>query len=277
MLHKIKVYLNKFHYLAFAYKVVISFYQKDGLQRANGLAYVLLMSFVPFFISSASIVSLFLPASFYYKLETVIFAEYLPVIGKEVAYYVRDFQAHAVGLSLVSLFFLFVTAISMIITLRSHLDQLLGNKVKEQRYPGLNLVLAVVLFVGLIIAGVIILGLREIVTHYMPASILARIGFLFGVFQYLTSIAAFTIIYRFVPRSKIHTRSAFSAGLSAALMFEFSKYIFTIYIKKFATNHILYGSLAIIPIFLLWLYIISIILLLCAQVMSLLDHNFDEK
>jgi membrane protein len=56
-------------------------------------------------------------------------------------------------------------------------------------------------------------------------------------------------------------RGSLAAGLVATVLFELARKAFAIYIKKFATYQLIYGALAVIPIFLVWLYISWVIIL----------------
>lgn len=251
-------------------EIIHGFYRKDGLQKASSLAYTFLMSFAPFFISVASIITLFIPAKIYTQYENQIFTNYLPVIGKQVARYMQNFQAHSLDLSIISLAVLFITSLLMINTLRYCMDQLLGFNESDLNI-GLRLILILAVFAGLILSGVILFGAHEVLIHYLPLYSFTRFSFIISFLQYLSSFLAFSLIYKFVPHTPIPFRLAFIAGLTSAVLFELAKFGFAVYIRSFSNaQNILYGSLAAIPIFLLWLYIISIIFLLGAQIISVL-------
>lgn len=254
--------------LKLAMRIVYGFYVHDGFQKANALAYTFLMSFVPFFISLAAVITLFIPPQVYAYHQKQIFAAYLPVIGKQVAQYVLNFQIHALDLSIISLTLLFITSLLMINTLRSCLDQLLGLKGNDMTI-GFRLILIVAVFIGLILSGVVLLGIHEVATHYVPRYTSRGFSFIIIILQYLTSFTAFSLIYKFVPHSRVEFRHAFSAGAVAAVLFEIAKFGFALYIRLFSNmQNLLYGSLVAIPIFLFWLYIISVIILLGARVIT---------
>ena len=252
-------------------EIVQGFYRKDGLQKASSLAYTFLMSFAPFFISIASIITLFIPANLYTQYENQIFTSYLPVVGKQVAKYMQNFQAHSLDLSIISLAVLFITSLLMINTLRYCMDQLLGFN-ESDLHIGLKLIIILAIFAGLILSGVILLGVHEVATHYLPRYSFTRFSFILSFLQYLSSFLAFSLIYKFVPHTPVLFRHAFIAGITAAVLFELAKFGFAIYIRSFSNaQNVLYGSLAAVPIFLLWLYIVSIIFLLGAQIISVLQ------
>jgi membrane protein len=153
------------------------------------------------------------------------------------------------------------------------MDQLLGFN-ENDMHIGLKLILVLAIFAGLISTSLVLLGLHEVVTHYLPRYALAKYSSLISLLQYLSSFLAFSVIYKFVPHSKVEFRHAMLGGLVAAVLFELAKFGFVIYIRSFGnTQNVLYGSLAAIPIFLFWLYIVSIIFLLGAQIIAVLRQE----
>lgn len=257
-------------FLQMVVKIGHGFFIKGGFQKANALAYSFLMSFVPFLISVASIMTLIVPTKVFNRYENRLFTDSLPVIGKQVAHYVQNFQHHALDLSIISLMFLFITALLMINTLRYNLDQLLGFNESDLNI-GIRLILIIAVFGLLILTGIALLGVHEVIRFYLPKYGIKRSYWWIIIIQYFSSIIAFSLIYKFVPHTRIKFKYALFSGSIVAFLFEFAKFCFAIYIRSFShTQNILYGSLAAIPLFLFWLYIISVIFLLGAQIIACL-------
>ncbi|MFN7093894.1 MAG: YhjD/YihY/BrkB family envelope integrity protein [Burkholderiales bacterium] len=253
--------------LNFSYKVIYSFFKGEGLNRASSLAYAALISFVPFFISVLSIISLFpIPNKAKTQVEKFILENFLPATGEIIFKYMEIFRSHAKTLSVFSFLLLFLTAVSMINTLSNHIDKLW----KIQR-PKISFSFAILIDFSLMIIGPLLLSLSLILAPYI-AFIKYKNTSLLHFLPFIISVLAFALIYKVVPRTVVKTQHAFIAGLSGAVLFEIAKLAFIIYVKKFATENLLYGSLAIIPLFLLWLYISSAILLLCGQIIYALNN-----
>ena len=72
---------------------------------------------------------------------------------------------------------------------------------------------------------------------------------------------AFLLIYRLIPNTNVHFRPAFYGALAAGGLFEVAKYLFNWYLMEWASYRNIYGGLAIIPIFLFWLYVTWLIVL----------------
>ena len=88
---------------------------------------------------------------------------------------------------------------------------------------------------------------------------------------FLLSIISFTCIYLVVPYCKIKFKHALIGALVAALLFEIAKYIFVFYVANFHTYEVIYSSMAIFPIFLMWLYLSWLIVLLGAELVHTLS------
>jgi membrane protein len=69
----------------------------------------------------------------------------------------------------------------------------------------------------------------------------------------LTTLA-FALLYVTVPNRTVAWRDAIWGGLVAALAFELMKVLFVEFITQFPTYTVVYGALAALPIFLLWVY-----------------------
>ena len=79
-------------------------------------------------------------------------------------------------------------------------------------------------------------------------------------------VAALFLLYRFVPRGNRHASSALIGAVAAAAMFVTANPIFQYYVQHFSNFNAIYGSLAILVIIMLWIYISSVITLFGGEV-----------
>lgn len=82
----------------------------------------------------------------------------------------------------------------------------------------------------------------------------------------VVSTVMYTLIYRFLPAGRVTWKSAAVGALFSAVAWEIAKKGFAVYLLR--PNHSLYGGLADLIIFVLWIYYSMMILLLGAEVGS---------
>ena len=70
-----------------------------------------------------------------------------------------------------------------------------------------------------------------------------------------------TLLYLLLPNTKVRLRAAVSGALAGAILWEASKWGFRLYLEKAVGYSTLYGSLGLIPLFLLWLYLTWLVVL----------------
>ncbi len=85
---------------------------------------------------------------------------------------------------------------------------------------------------------------------------------------FLFVFVLFLLIYKFVPNTRVAWRNIWPGTLLAAILFEVARVIFVFYLNRFINYQLIYGSLASLIIFLLWIYYSAFILILGAEVSS---------
>ena len=78
----------------------------------------------------------------------------------------------------------------------------------------------------------------------------------------------FLIVYRFIPYCRVYWRHIWLGTLTAAVLFESGKMLFTWYLLNSADYDQVYGSIASVIVFLFWVYLSSLILTLGAEICS---------
>jgi membrane protein len=145
-------------------------------------------------------------------------------------------------------------------------NDIYGTRIRRSwffRFFGFN---AVIIGVPLCIAGGIILSSRY-------TSDVAFSGWIASLF--LTTVALVSAI-KILPNTKVHWRSALIGGVISAALFEISKYGFTAYMDLLGTKDNmtrLYGSVAFLPVFLLWLNVLWLVVLMGVELAFVMQHR----
>ncbi|HLT34651.1 MAG TPA: YhjD/YihY/BrkB family envelope integrity protein, partial [Enhygromyxa sp.] len=117
-------------------------------------------------------------------------------------------------------------------------------------------------------------SLGPIVVFYSLAQpVLARIGSL-AITPIITSGIGLVLLNRYLPNQTVRWRAAIIGGLTSAALFEFGKVAFGRYLSLVAihTYEGIYGSLAILPVFVVWAYLSWMIVLLGAEITFVVHH-----
>jgi len=177
-------------------------------------------------------------------------------ISNTILGYLTVFTDKAAHLSAIGAVGVLVSAIAMISMIESSFNQIW--RIKRPR----SLAKRGLLYLAMVIFGPFILGVSLTLTsqiYVASGGALRQASFLYGAWYALLSIiwtaAAFTVMYVVIPNRTIHWREAVWGGLFAAIAFEIVKRLFTAFIIQFPTYRMIYGAMAAVPIFLLWIYL----------------------
>lgn len=117
-------------------------------------------------------------------------------------------------------------------------------------------------------------SLGPIVVFYSLAQpVLAQVG-TWAVTPFITTSIGLILLNRFLPNQTVRWRAAIVGGLFSAMMFELGKLAFGQYLTMVAINTYegIYGSLAILPVFVVWAYVSWMIVLLGTEITFVAHH-----
>lgn len=238
-------------------------------QIAGSLTFTTLLSIVPLLAVSFALFTRFpLFRRFEDALEEHLLKSLLPVdISRTVLKYLNQFAANASGLTVVGSLFLLVTAIALLLTVENAFNQIWS--VKRNR-PFLK---RVGLYVLMLAVGPPVLGVSLWATSYVLSASMGWIGslppsarFVLNLGPVVLSWVGLACLFHFVPNTKVRWHHAIMGGLMASVALELGKRGFATYLLKVPTYKAVYGSFAVFPVFLLWLYFSWLVTLAAALV-----------
>lgn len=240
---------------------------------AGSLTFTTLLSIVPLFAVALALFTAFpLFAKFRGELESFLLGALPGQISATVLRYVNEFASQATRLTAVGLIFLGVTALSMIITV----DRVLNDiwRVRDRR----PLAQRVLIYWAIISLGPVVIGASLSASSYLwslssdAVSQLPRL--LRSVLDYaplMVSGFAYAALYVFVPNRRVAWRDALIGGFIAAVLAEIVKGVFGVFVSR-GTARSLYGAFAVLPLFLIWVYLSWYVLLFGAAISATLPR-----
>ncbi len=256
-------------------RYVLARFQADGCTEVAGsLSYASLLAIVPLLTIGLAMFAAFPGFSnMRQDLVGVLFNNLAPSVGPVVQKYLDTFIRNAGKATGAGLIGLVVTSILLINTIQVAFDRIWGSTSRRARWSRLPV------YWALITLGPILFGVSFSISTYFfrTASktgfygVSAGVEFLANVGPYALETAGFVLFYRLMPTRYVRIPDAIWGGLSAALLFEIVKRLFGLYLK-YVSYQQLYGALATIPIFLLWMYLAWITALIGAEVTAALPE-----
>lgn len=96
-------------------------------------------------------------------------------------------------------------------------------------------------------------------------------------FPYLIIWTLFTLVYVFMPNTKVRFLSALPAGITAGTIFQIVQYIYLHFQVGVAQYNAVYGSFAALPLFFIWLRISWVIVLFGAEMSYAVQTDHEKK
>ena len=248
---------------------------------AASLSYTTLIAIVPLFAIGLSIFSAF-PAfeNVRGQVQELIISNLAPAIGKEVNTYLSDFLQASAGLTTIGVISIAVTSILMLSTIENSLNFIFRIS-KPRRFTTKITLYWTVITLGPLLLGAA-LSMRSYVFGLNSANNAESLTFdiyLSALLPVLCTMFLLIMVYVLVPNKKVGIINAAAGSLVAGILFSLLRKAFSMAILTSATYQTLYGALATIPIFLIWMYLSWSVVIFGAVVTAALEDYqlFDRR
>ena len=261
-------------FFSFILFVAKKFQQERCFDIANSLSYTSLLSIVPLMaVVFAGLSSFPVFQDIMLELENFIFSNFIPTSTEVIREYLMSFVGKASNLTLVGIFSLLFIAL----LLMWKIDQVLNHiwAVTKKR----NYLKTFLTYWAILTLGPILIGFSLMATSYLASlPIISDTAQTIGLKKYLLqmvavffTLMAFSLTYLVVPNTRVNLKNALIGGMVATILFELSKQGFAVYISSNRTYQNIYGAMATLPIFLVWIYISWLVILIGAITSRCLD------
>lgn len=243
-------------------------------QVAASLTFTTLLALTPVFAIAVALLS---SAPFFEPLmvqvKVFLLMNLVPEIaGKIITEYMTEFRHNAGRLTTLGLGMLLVTAVALMLTIDRSFNAIW--RVRRRRPYWLS----VLAYLALMLAGPVLIGAGVTVTTYVM-TLSAGVGvpevanpLTLRFIPWLFSALTFFLLYRIIPHRRVPWRHAAVGGAVAAILFEGAKEGFAYYVRYAPTYSVLYGAFAVLPFFLLWVYLSWLVILFGAELTAALDY-----
>ena len=256
------------------------FKEQHCLRMATALSYQTLLAIVPL---AAVVFALFtaIPAFTHLKqkLTDLLFDNLLPSKISTVDAAMSNFAVNAGQLTYFGLAGIAITALMLMASIEEIFSQIW--QVAATRNPFKRLMTYIVItLIGPIAVGsslTLVNWIIEISEETTGFQLTGAMELLSSVMPILLPFAILFILYRIVPACEVKWRHAvIGAGIATAL-FLLGKFLFKLYLEFFPSYEVVYGAMAAIPLFLIWLYVSWGIVLFGATIAAVLGFEFTGK
>ena len=268
---------NKIEIVGITKTVLNRFREDECLRIAASLSYTTALSLVPLLAISFAIFAAF-PAfeGVQQQLQNYVFDNFVPSTGEVVSNYLNTFTEKTGGMTTVGIVGLGGTAIMLLATIESALNSIFHVQAKRSVSSRL------LIFWALLTMGPLMVGASLSISTYfyalttwvgtVPSNGLATwIGSYF--LPNFIMMTALTFAYTFVPNRSVSLINGLIGGLVAGVLFATLKKLFGLFISNFPSYETIYGVLATIPIFLIWMFLTWSVVLLGAVLTSALEEG----
>ena len=243
--------------------------------RASGLAYSSLLAAVPLVAVGFALFSAF--GAFddvKQKVQDFLFTQFLPTSQDEILQYFNQFAEGASKLGLIGFLFLVLASILLLDNIESNFNQIWHVTTRRK------IISKITSYTSVLVFGTLLLGTSITMSARIKAMLFRDIPFDPGTLEKLGTwffplfftFLAFWLMYLVIPFTRVKIKSALLGAVIGSILWELGKNFFATSVGTSVRYSTIYGSLAVIPIFLIWLYITWIIVLLGLEIAYAHQH-----
>ncbi|WP_414691762.1 YihY family inner membrane protein [Noviherbaspirillum sp.] len=236
-------------------------------QVAGSLTFTTVLALVPLLTIAFAIFTTFpLFNTFRASLEAYFIKSLMPkAIANTILGNLNQFASKASRLSALGATALVLTALVMMLTIDRAFNQIWRVKTVRPFWQRLMIYWAI-MTLGPLLIGASITFTSDLfaATTWLTNRFPVAAALAYTVLSVLLTTGAFTLLYMAVPHRSVDWRDAACGGLLAAVAFEAAKRIFVVFITNVPAYRVVYGAVAALPLFLLWIYVSWLIALIGA-------------
>ena len=273
--------MNVKHFAKFCWLLLLRFEKNENRSNAAELTFVTLFAIVPLMASGYVMLTWFPQyGSLIDTFHDFLFKHFVPASGDAIQVYLSDFSQQARKLTWIGLVILLFSALSLMMTIERSFNRI-------WRVKSIRVGRRVLFYWLVIVLGPVLLGAMFLVSSYLLSSqlwvdhvdsVFHFNQLLFKWLPFLLSMTALTGMYYFLPSSQVRIRHALLGGIFGAVFLEVCKMAFIKMVSFSPSYQLIYGAFAVVPLFLLWIFVAWCVVLLGAELVRALPFiNKSQK
>ncbi|MDF1646858.1 MAG: YihY family inner membrane protein [Legionellaceae bacterium] len=259
-----KIIATLYQFVVFTFK---NYIRNDCGHRASTLTLTTVLSMVPLLIVFFSLLT-FLPYfdQILKPLQNFIFNHFVPESGRAVQEYILNFTAKASQFSIMSGFAVLLYSMILIYNIELALNKIWHVNYTRKPLNGLIVYLAILIIFPLFLGVSLLLSSYIRSISFLGPEYQIQKNILISYAPFLLAWIGFTFLYYIVPNKRIKFSQALLSAALATVFFEIAKQGFSLYLSYVTLYEVIYGVFAIIPVFIIWIYLVWILTLFCAEI-----------
>ncbi len=259
-----KFFLQELQILILEFKI---FYKNRSLASSSSLAFSTLLSLIPVLAVLFLFFKMFGDSLIQEKLKPIIYEFLTTGTGDKLSLYLDSFLESATvdAIGSVGFVFLFFAVYSILSSIEHFFNYIWG--VKKDRSP----VDKFKTYLSFLFISPIMVVLSSWLSSRLELVVNTKIwsGFsvaFFSIGPFLIMLLFFIFVLKAMPNCKVYTKNAIIGALYATTLYYLLKTGFVYYTKMAVSYNVIYGSIAFLPFFMLWVYSFWIVIIFSVTV-----------
>ena len=251
------------------------FREERLFDEAASLSYTSLLSMVPLLAVIFGVASAFpVFEQWTAQMQAFVFDNFVPASGEQVQRYLMGFLDAVGQLTLPGMVLLILTALLLIVRIERAFNLIWRVPAARSLRDRIVMYWSVLTLGPLALGAAIALSAQPIFEQYSLGVTSGSFWRGFGIFS--LSWLGFTLMFILVPHRRVPIFYAAIGAFFSALLFAAAKKAFVAFVAN-ASFNVIYGTLASVPIFLFWLYVVWVVVLLGALLAASLTTFSDRE
>lgn len=270
----------------FLLSVLRGFNRNQGLLLSGAVAFYALLSIVPMSILALLVLTYFIEAPQLIDTLSMYMVMVIPGYASTLTEQAQDFLEHRKPVGIIGFFVMLFFSSVAFSMLAKAMSVIFAQRVKIQRRNFLLSAIIPYAYIILMGLGIVlvssVVGAIEILEsrHLVILGWSLNLGGTTGVALYLLGIVGevmiFTSFYLVMPQVRVRFRHALIGGIAAAVLWEVTRRVLIWYYAAISMVNVIYGSITMAVVALLTIEVVTLILLLGAQVIAELEGIPEE-